>query len=204
MKGASTSAVSARKLFLKHGGMLRTRSALRMGIHPRTLYELRDRGELERVGRGLYRLSSAPHLSNPDWVAVGLRAPRSVICLISALAHHGLTTQVPHSIDLAIPSHGQAPRIDSLPIRVFRYSEPAFSAGVETIRVDEVPVRIYSPAKTIADCFKYRNKIGQDIAVEALRRFRERQKKPDVRELLHFARICRVEGIMRPYLEATL
>jgi predicted transcriptional regulator of viral defense system len=204
MTGVSRAVVSARKLFLKHGGMLRTRSALGMGIHPRTLYELRDRGELERVGRGLYRLSSAAHLSNPDWVAVGLRAPRAVICLISALAHHGLTTQVPHSIDLAIPSHGQAPRIDSLPIRVFWYSEPAFSAGVETIRVDEVPVRIYSPAKTIADCFKYRNKIGQDIAVEALRRFRERQKKPDVRELLHFARICRVEGIMRPYLEATL
>jgi predicted transcriptional regulator of viral defense system len=204
MAGVSKATVSARKVFLKHGGMMRTRSALRMGIHPRTLYELRDRGELERVGRGLYRLSSAPHLSNPDWVAVAVRAPRSVICLISALAHHGLTTQVPHSIDLAIPSHGQAPKIDALPIRVFWYSEPAFSAGVETIRIDEVPVRVYSPAKTVADCFKYRNKIGQDIAVEALRRFRERKKKPDLRELFHYARICRVEGIMRPFLEATL
>ena len=201
---ASKADISARKLFLKHGGMLRTRSALRLGIHPRTLYEMRDRGDLERIGRGLYRLSSAPPLSNPDWVAVAARVPRSVICLISALAHHGLTTQVPHSIDLAVPSHGQAPRIDDLPIRAFWYSEPAFSAGVEIIRIDEVPVRIYSAAKTVADCFKYRNKIGQDIAVEALRRFREKQKKSDVRELLHFARICRVEGIMRPYLEATL
>ena len=161
-------------------------------------------GELERVGRGLYRLSTAPHLTNPDWVTVAIRAPRAVVCLISALAHHGMTTQVPHSIDLAIPSHGQIPKVDALPIRVFWYSEPAFSAGVELVRIDEVSVRIYSAAKTVADCFKYRNKIGLDIAVEALRRFRERKKKPDFRELVRYARICRVERIMRPYLEATL
>jgi predicted transcriptional regulator of viral defense system len=200
----SKATISARKGFRKHGGILRTREAVRLGIHPRTLYELRDRGELERVGRGLYRLSSAPPLTNPDWVAVAMRAPRSVICLISALAHHGLTTQVPHSLDLAIPSHGQVPKVDALPIRVFWYSEPAFSAGVEVIRIDEVPVRIYSAAKTLADCFKYRNKIGLDVAVEALRRYRERNKKPDVRQVMHYARICRVERIMRPYLEATL
>ena len=204
MEKLSKATISARKGFSKHGGMLRTREAVRLGIHPRTLYELRDCGELERVGRGLYRLSSAPHLSNPDWVAVAMRAPRSVICLISALAHHGLTTQVPHRLDLAIPSHGQVPKVDDLPIRVFWYSEPAFSAGVEVIRIDEVSVRIYSAAKTLADCFKYRNKIGLDVAVEALRRYRERNKKPDVRQLMHYARICRVERMMRPYLEATL
>ena len=164
----------------------------------------RDRGELERVGRGLYRLSTAPHLTNPDWVTVAIRAPHAVVCLISALAHHGMTTQVPHTIDLAIPSHGQIPKVDALPIRVFWYSEPAFSAGVELVRIDEVSIRIYSAAKTVVDCFKYRNKIGLDIAVEALRRFRERKKKPDFRELVRYARICRVERIMRPYLEATL
>src|SRR5256885_8059010 len=91
---------SARKAFSKRGGVLRTKDALRLGIHPRTLYKLRDQGELERVGRGLYRLSNAPHLTNPDWVTVAIRAPHAVVCLISALAHHGLTTQVPHSIDL--------------------------------------------------------------------------------------------------------
>ncbi len=110
---------SARKAFNKRGGMLRTMDALRLGIHPRTLYKLRDQGELERVGRGLYRLSTAPHLTNPDWVTVAIRAPNAVVCLISALAHHGLTTQVPHTIDLAIPSHGQIPKLDALPIRVF-------------------------------------------------------------------------------------
>jgi predicted transcriptional regulator of viral defense system len=204
MANASKAVDSARKVFSKRGGMLRTVDALRLGIHPRTLYKLRDRGELERVGRGLYRLSTAPHLTNPDWVTVAIRAPNAVVCLISALAHHGMTTQVPHTIDLAIPSHGQIPKVDALPIRVFWYSEPAFSAGVELVRIDEVSVRIYSAAKTVADCFKYRNKIGLDIAVEALRRFRELKKKPDFRELVRYARICRVERIMRPYLEATL
>jgi predicted transcriptional regulator of viral defense system len=204
MANASKAEDSARKVFSKRGGMLRTVDALRLGIHPRTLYKLRDRGELERVGRGLYRLSTAPHLTNPDWVTVAIRAPNAVVCLISALAHHGMTTQVPHTIDLAIPSHGQIPKVDALPIRVFWYSEPAFSAGVELVRIDEVSIRIYSAAKTVADCFKYRNKIGLDIAVEALRRFRELKKKADFRELVRYARICRVERIMRPYLEATL
>src|SRR6266852_5200878 len=190
MANASKAVDSARKVFSKRGGMLRTVDALRLGIHPRTLYKLRDRGELERVGRGLYRLATAPHLTNPDWVTVAIRAPNAVVCLISALAHHGMTTQVPHTIALAI--------------RVFWYSEPAFSAGVELVRIDEVSIRIYSAAKTVADCFKYRNKIGLDIAVEALRRFRELKKKADFRELVRYARICRVERIMRPYLEATL
>jgi len=153
---------------------------------------------------GLYRLSNAPHLTNPDWVAVAMRAPNAVVCLISALALHGMTTQVPHSIDLAIPSHGQIAKVDALPIRVFWYSEPAFSAGVELVRIDEVSIRIYSAAKTVVDCFKYRNKIGLDIAVEALRRFRELKKKAGFRDLVRYARICRVERIMRPYLEATL
>jgi predicted transcriptional regulator of viral defense system len=193
---------SARNAFSKRGGMLRTMDALLLGIHPLRFTSSVTRGS--RVGRGLYRLSNAPHLTNPDWVAVAMRAPNAVVCLISALAHHGMTTQVPHSIDLAIPSHGQIPKGDALPIRVFWYSEPAFSAGVELVRIDEVSVRIYSAAKTVADCFKYRNKIGLDIAVEALRRFRELKKKPDFRELVRYARICRVERIMRPYLEATL
>src|SRR5260370_1773372 len=204
MASVSKAVDSARNAFSKHGGMLRKMDALRLGIHPRTLYKLRDQGELERVGRGLYRLSNAPHLTNPDWVAVAMRAPHAVVCLISALAHHGITTQVPHSIDLAIPSHGQIPKVDALPIRVFWYSEPAFSAGVELVRIDEVSVRIYSAAKTVADCFKYRNKIGLDIAVKALSRFRKRKKKPDSRELLRYAGTCGGGGTMRPYLDATL
>jgi predicted transcriptional regulator of viral defense system len=195
---------SARELFAKHGGMLRTGKAICLGIHPRTLYALRDTGEIESIGRGLYRLASAPPLTAPDWVAIALRVPRAVICLISALAHHGLTTQIPHSIDLALSSHSQIPRLDRLPVRVFWFSEPAFSAGVQVINIDQVPIRIYSPEKTIADCFKYRNKVGLDIAIEALRAYREQHKRPNRRALLNYAQINRVEKIMRPYLEAIL
>lgn len=194
----------ARRVFTEHGGMLRTSAAIRLGIHPRTLYALRDAGDVEHVGRGLYRLSTAPPLTSPDLVLIAIRIPRGVICLISALAHHGLTTQVPHAVDFALPSHAQAPKINGVPLRVFWYSEPSFSAGIEVVTIDKVPVRVYSPEKTIADCFKYRNKIGLDVALEALRTYRERTRKPDFQALAKFARINRVEKIMRPYLEAIL
>jgi len=194
----------ARHVFTKHGGMLRTSAALRLGIHPRTLYTLRDTGDIERVGRGLYRLSTAPPLSSPDLVPIAIRIPRAVVCLISALAHHDLTTQVPHAVDIALPSHAQIPKTDGVPLRVFWYSEPSFSAGVDVIKVDDVPVRIYSPEKTIADCFKYRNKIGLDVAIEALRAYRERTRRPDYKALTKFAQINRVQRVMRPYLESIL
>ncbi len=194
----------ATAMFAKHGGMLRTSQALKLGIHPRTLYRLRDAGEIERVGRGLYRLMTASPLANPDWAAIMSRLPRAVICLISALAHHGLTTQVPHTTDVAMGGHARIPKIDGIPVRVFWFAEPAFSAGVTAIRIDGVSARVYSPEKTIADCFKYRNKIGLDIAIEALRTYRERQKRPNLKAIQEYARICRVEKIMRPYLEAVL
>jgi predicted transcriptional regulator of viral defense system len=194
----------ARQVFSKHGGMLRTSKALQLGIHPRTLYTLRDTGGIERVGRGLYRLSTAPPLSSPDLVPIAIRIPRAVVCLISSLAHHGLTTQVPHSVDIALPSHAQIPKIDGVPLRVFWYPEPSFRAGVDVVTVDKVPVRIYSPEKTIADCFKYRNKIGLDVAIEALRTYRERRRKPDFQSLTKFAQINRVQKVMRPYLESIL
>jgi len=184
--------------------MLRTSDAIRLGVHPRTLYSLRDRGELEAVGRGLYRLSTAPPLTSPDLVSVAMRIPRAVICLISALAHHGLTTQVPHAVDVALPSHAQIPKLDGIPLRVFWYSDPSFSSGIDVISIDQVPVRVYSPEKTIADCFKYRNKIGLDVAIEALRAYRERTRKADYQALSRFAKVDRVEKVMRPYLEAVL
>lgn len=184
--------------------MLRTSNAMELGIHPRTLYALRDTGEIERVGRGLYRLATAPPLSNPDLVTVAIRFPQAVVCLISALAHHGLTTQVPHAIHIAQPSHSQIPRIEGIPLQAFWYSEPSFSAGVDVITLDEVPVRIYSPEKTIVDCFKYRNKIGLDVALEALRSWRQRAPKADFKAIDKYARIDRVQRVMRPYLEAIL
>jgi predicted transcriptional regulator of viral defense system len=204
MPAHNTGLAKARHVFIKHGGMLRTSKAIRLGIHPRTLYALRDAGEIERVGRGLFRLSTATPLSNPDLIPVAIRVPRGVVCLISALAHHGLTTQVPHAVDLALPSHAQVPKIDGVPLRVFWYSEPSFSAGIESITIDDVRIQIYSSEKTIADCFKYRNKIGLDLAIEALRTYRQRTSKPNFQAIAKYAQINRVQRVIRPYLEAVL
>jgi predicted transcriptional regulator of viral defense system len=195
---------NARQIFKEHRGVLRTSEALRLGVHPRTLYALRDGGDIEQVARGFYRLSAKPPLSDPDLVAVALRIPRAVICLISALAHHRLTAQVPHTVDVALPGHAQVPKLDGVPLRVFWYSEPSFSAGVESVSIDGVDIKIYVPEKCIADCFKYRNKIGLDVAVQALRMYRERKKKPDRNLLSKFAEMNRVQKVMRPYLEAVL
>jgi len=127
-----------------------------------------------------------------------------MVCLISALAHHGLTTQIPHAIDIALPSHANVPKADGVPLRIFWYPERSFRAGVEVVAIDSVSVRIYSVEKTIADCFKYRNKIGLDVAIEALRTYRERTPKPNRPKLTKFTEINRVQKIMRPYLEAIL
>jgi predicted transcriptional regulator of viral defense system len=204
MSATDTTRTKARQVFTEQGGMLRASKAIQLGIHPRTLYTLRDANEIEQVSRGLYRLSSATPLSNPDLIPIAIRIPRAVVCLISALAHHGLTTQIPHTIDIALPSHAKVPKVDGVPLRVFWYPESSFRAGVDVITVDDVPVRIHSPEKTIADCFKYRNKIGLDLALEALRTYRQRTPKPKRAALTKFAPINRVQNVMRPYLEALL
>lgn len=194
----------ARQVFAQREGLLRTTDAIRMGIHPRTLYALRDSGEVEQVSRGFYRLTEKPALTNPDLVTVALRIPRGVICLISALAFHGLTTEIPHRVDVSLPSHAQVPRLGGIPLQIFWYSESSFTAGVQTVSIDGVDVKIYSPEKTIADCFKYRNKIGLDVAISSLRTYLERSKKPNLLLLSQFAALNRVEKVMRPYLEAML
>jgi predicted transcriptional regulator of viral defense system len=191
----------AERLFRQHRGVLRTSRALALGIHPRTLYRLRDSGRLVLVSRGVYRLADLPEPSQPDLVVIATRVPQAVVCLISALAFHGITTQVPHEVHIALPRGQRSPRLGHPPIRVFRFTGRAFSEGVETHAIEGVPVRVYGPEKTVADCFKFRNRIGLDVAVEALRLSRER-KRASVRTLLHYARICRVERIMQPYLEA--
>lgn len=190
-------------VFRQHGGLLKTTDALRAGIHPRTLYAMRDSGFLERVTRGLYRLADMPALGNPDFVSVALKVPGGVICLISALSFHEITTQIPHEVYVALERGARAPHLGNPPLRVFRFSGKAFSEGVEVHEIDGVSVPIYGPEKTLADCFKYRNKMGMDTALEALRLYRAR-KGLKVENLLEYSRICRVEKVMRPYLEAVL
>lgn len=194
---------TAKSIFLKYGGTLRTRDAIQAGIHPRTLYAMKEAGVLERLARGLYRLVDLPRPGSPDLISVTLRVRNSVICLISALAFHEITTQIPHAVYLALRQGGRPPKLDHPPIRIFWFEGPAFSEGIEIHDIDGVPVRIYGPEKTLADCFKHRNKIGIDIAVEALKLYRK-HKPLRADELVRYARICRVEKIMRPYLEAIL
>jgi predicted transcriptional regulator of viral defense system len=189
--------------FKKHGGILRTAQALHEGIHPATLYALRDSGVLEVISRGVYRLADSPPLGNPDLVTVGARVPGGVICLISALSFHELTTQIPHEVHVALPRGAEEPRLDHPPIKTYRFTGEAYTEGVEIHKLDGVIVRIYSPEKTLADCFKFRNKVGLDTAVEAVRFYRER-KRVKVDDLMRYAGICRVKKIIRPYLEALL
>jgi predicted transcriptional regulator of viral defense system len=190
-------------IFKKHRGILRAAQALRAGIHPTTLYAMRDSAALEVMSRGVYRLVDSPPLANPDLVTVATRVPAGVICLISALAFHELTTQIPHAIDLALPRGAEEPRLDHPPIRSYRFSGKAYTEGIETHELDGVIVRIYSPEKTLADCFKFRNRIGLDTAMDAVQFYRER-KRVNVGELMRCAQICRVKKIIRPYLEALL
>jgi predicted transcriptional regulator of viral defense system len=191
------------RIFRNHGGLLKTSLAIKAGIHPRTLYAMRDAGVLERLDRGVYRLADLPPLQQPDLVAVAVKAPSAVVCLISALVFHEITTQVTHEVQIALKAGSTTPRIQYPPIRVFRFDTAAFSAGVETQSIGGFEVRVYSPEKTLADCFKFRNQIGLDVALEALRFYRERRTIKMV-ELERFAKICRVERVMRPYLEAML
>lgn len=198
-----TAVLQAEKTFRKYGGLLHSRQAFDLGIHPRTLYKMRDEGIIEQLSRGLYRLTDLPPISNPDLVRVALRIPYGVICLISALAHHDLTTQVPHVVHVALERGAELPRLDFPPLKIYWFTGLAFSQGIEVQSVDQVSIRIYSAEKTIADCFKYRNKLGLDVALEALKRYRERGKM-NIEALLRSARACRVENVMRPYLEAVL
>ena len=177
--------------------------AIRTGIHRRMLYSMVNAGVVERLGRGLYRLADLPPLGNPDLVLVALKVPGGAICLISALAYHEITTQIPHEVYIALERGAEPPRLEHPPIRVFWFSGKAFTEGIETYDVDGALVRVYSPEKTVADCFKYRNKIGLDTAIEAFKLYRER-KHFKVDDLVRFARVCRVENVMRPYLEALL
>ncbi len=190
------------EVFRRHGHMMRTQQALQAGISPRTLYEMRDRGLLTRLNRGLFRLADAPRLAQPDLALVSMTVPKGVVCLISALAFHNLTSQIPHRVYLALPIHSEKPRLQYPPLALFWLSGEVFSAGIEVHQIDQIPVRIYGREKTVADCFKFRNKIGLDVAREALREAVRQGCRVEV--LLQYARIDRVDKIMRTYLESML
>lgn len=182
-------------------GLLRPRDLRARGIAAEHLSRLVQRGEVERLGRGLYQLPGAPMTEHHSLAEVNKRVPQGIICLTSALSFHGLTTQMPYDVWLMVERRSRAPRMDWPPLRLFRASGESFTTGIEEYQIEGVTVRVTSPAKTVADGFKYRNKAGLEVAVEALREcLREKRFSRDT--LHHFARICGVENVMRPYLEA--
>ena len=182
-------------------GVLRPRDLQSYSIPREYLRRLTDRGLLEKIGRGLYTLPGADISEMHSLAEVSKRVPRGVICLLSALRFHDLTTQNPFQVWLAIDVDARAPKPDSVPLRIVRFSGPALNSFIEEHNIEGVPIRVYSPAKTVADCFKFRNKIGLDIAIEALKDC-WRQRKATIDEIWAAAKICRVTTIIRPYLES--
>lgn len=190
---------------VKHTGVLHARDLKAQGIPREYLWQLQQKGLLERAGRGIYRQPNWQVTENHSLVEAAQRVPRGVICLLSALRFHGLTTQTPFEVWVAIDRKAHRPnstRDDQMtPLNIVRFSGKALTEGVEEHMIEGVTVKIYGSAKTVADCFKYRNKIGVDVAVEALRDcWQKRRASAD--ELWRYAKICRVANVMRPYMEA--
>ena len=182
-------------------GLLRPCDLAPLGIPRVSLTRAVRRGQLERVGRGLYGLPGREVSAHGSLAEVARRVPKGVVCLLSALRFHGLTTQAPFEVWLAIENKSLAPKLDFPPLRVVRFSGAALTEGVEEHVVDGVTIRITGVAKTVADCFKYRNKIGLDVALEALREaWHEKRMTSD--DLWRYAKICRVANVMRPYLDS--
>ena len=182
--------------------LLLSRDLSARGIRGARLVKLLKDGALVQRARGLYMAADADVTEHHSLAEVARLAPSAVVCLLSALRFHGLGTQLPSEVWLAIHVKAWRPRLTGLPVRIVHMSGAALTEGVEIRDIEHVPVRITSAAKTVADCFKFRNKIGLDVALEALREYRRQKRSLD--ELRRLARACRVEGVMRPYLEAIL
>jgi len=182
-------------------GVLHTRDLNNYGIQREYLSRLCKQGRLIRVGRGRYVLPDMEISENYNLALVAKAIPGAVISLLSALRFHDIGTQSPFQVWIAIQNRAASPRIDNPTVRIFRFSGEAFSEGIEEHHIDGVNVKVYNPAKTVADCFKYRNKIGLDVAIEALRDGWQ-QKKFSMDELWKYSKICRVSNVIKPYLES--
>lgn len=185
----------------KRAGVLRPRDLDAERIPRIYLNRMLTAGQLERIGRGLYVPAGGGFGEHRTLVEASKRVPKGVVCLLSALRFHNLTTQSPREIWLAIGEKAWRPRLTAPPLRIVRFSGRALREGVEEHKIEGATVRVYNPAKTVADCFKYRNKIGLDVALEALREC-WRARRCTIDELWRYAKVCRVQNVMRPYLES--
>jgi predicted transcriptional regulator of viral defense system len=187
--------------YVRRHGIVRPRDVEAAGIPREFLLRLLKQGKLERSGRGMYTLPNYPVTEHHSYAEVAKRVPGAVLCLLSALAFHEMTTQNPEDVWIALGKGARRPALASPSIRVVRLSGLSLTEGIESHRVEGVPIRVYSAAKTVADCFKFRNKIGLDVAIEALKECL-RRKKGTVNDIYSFAKICRVSNVIRPYMEA--
>jgi len=181
--------------------LIRPRDLTERGLPTVALTRLVRQGRLQRVGRGLYALPDRPVSEHNALAEVARKHPQAIVCLLSALRFHDLTTQSPFEVWLAIPNKARAPKMDYPPLRIVRFSGAALTRGVEDHVIDGVPVRVTGVARTVADCFKFRNKIGLDVALEALQEA-WRAKRASIDELWRYATLCRVANVMRPYIES--
>jgi predicted transcriptional regulator of viral defense system len=187
--------------YVRQNGIVRPRDIEAIGVPREYLLRLHRQGRLNRTARGIYSLPDASVTERHSYAEVAKRVPEAVLCLLSALAFHEITTQNPASVWIALGKGARTPAIASPSLRVVRLTEPSLSEGIEIHSVEGVTVRVYSTAKTVADCFKFRNKIGLDVAIEALKDCLH-QKKATVNEIYRYAKICRVSNVIRPYMEA--
>ena len=185
----------------QHRRVLRAADVREHGWSPQLLLSLHQAGKLQRVARGLYSLPDIEITEHQTLIEVCQRVPKAVLCLLSALQFHGIGTQMPHEVWVALPEATQTPALDYPTLRIARLRGEAYSEGIQTVTEHGAPIRVYSVAKTVTDCFKFRNKIGLDVALEALKDA-WRSRKVTMAELNHFAKINRVERVMQPYLEA--
>lgn len=183
--------------------LLRAADVREQGCSPQMLVRLHQSGQLQRVARGLYSLPDADITEHQTLLEICQRVPKAVVCLLSALQWHELGTQLPNEVWIALPEGTQTPAIDYPPLRIVRLRGAAYSEGIETITLHGTPIRVYSVAKTVADCFKFRHQIGLDVALEALKEG-WRQRTLNMAELAHFTQINRVERVIRPYLESVV
>lgn len=189
--------------FKKHGGIARFSSIIKSGFHPDTLSALEKEGKIEKIARGLYRMAHYTFGSYPDLVSASLQAPRGIVCLVSALAFHEATNEIPRYVDIAIPEGTRANRIKYPPIRFYRFSIKTWNAGIEIHQAEGHKIRVYNLAKTIADCFKFRNRIGINVARDALKTaITEKDITPQ--DIMEYAKICRVHKIIQPILETMI
>lgn len=199
----NTAKENAIEIIRKQGGIIRTQEAFQRGIHRRTLYGLRDEGVLFPIARGLFHLAAGPDSlpTEIDLVNVTKLVPHGVICLISALSFHELTTEIPHEVWIAVERKAHKPRVKYPPVRAMFFTGTCFNEGIEVHRIMEQDVRIYNAPKTVIDCFRWRNAVGTDVALDAARTYLKRRDASPSR-LMDYAKLCKVEKLVTPYLEA--